>query len=67
MSAYVQTARLYEETDQTEKALKYLFMADSAGQSFRMKLTWLKSKPLSQKITFTRIPWTLPRPSAQLG
>ncbi|HET6544765.1 MAG TPA: tetratricopeptide repeat protein, partial [Chryseolinea sp.] len=31
MSAYVQTARLYEETDQTEKALKYLFMADSAG------------------------------------
>jgi len=31
MSAYLQTARLYEETDQTEKALNYLFMADSAG------------------------------------
>ena len=31
MSAYVQTARLYEETNQTEKALKYLYMADSAG------------------------------------
>src|SRR5688572_15303375 len=31
MSGYVQTARLYEETNQTEKALKYLHWADSAG------------------------------------
>jgi signal transduction histidine kinase len=31
MSAYLQTARLYEETKQSDKALMYLTKADSAG------------------------------------
>ena len=32
MSAYLQTARLYEETKQSDKALHYLHLADSSGQ-----------------------------------
>ena len=44
MSAYVQTARLYEETNKPDKALSYLHKADSAGMVIRDEINLAEIK-----------------------